>query len=131
MFFEIQIWTTLSRVLKVFHKRETILVLNASKVNGCNKLHVQKRRADTHRSSTGHAVDEVGTNAKKAGTRPALYDAGVNVFYFAPLASFPMSEKSGRYIDITMEPIVTPRKAMSTGSIIARRSAIAVSTSSS
>lgn len=52
-------------------------------------------------------------------------------FYFPPPDSFPISEKSGRYIDMTIEPIVTPRKAISTGSIIASRSAMAVSTSSS
>ena len=53
------------------------------------------------------------------------------VSYFVPLASFPMREKSGRYIEMTMPPMVTPRKAIRTGSINASRSAMAVSTSSS
>ena len=51
--------------------------------------------------------------------------------YFVPLESFPMSEKSGRYIEITIDPMVTPRNAMRTGSIKPSRSAMAVSTSSS
>lgn len=51
--------------------------------------------------------------------------------YFAPLASFPIKVNSGRYIEITIEPMVTPRKAISAGSINASKSAIAESTSSS
>lgn len=51
--------------------------------------------------------------------------------YFGPPASLPMREKSGMYIAMTIEPMVTPRKAISAGSIIAKRSAMAESTSSS
>ena len=51
--------------------------------------------------------------------------------YLPGLASFPMRVNSGRYIEMTMPPIVTPRKAIRTGSIIESRSAMAESTSSS
>lgn len=51
--------------------------------------------------------------------------------YLAPLASFPIKVNSGRYIEMTMPPMVMPRKAMRTGSIIASKSAMAESTSSS
>ena len=37
--------------------------------------------------------------------------------YFAPPDSFPIRVKSGRYIEMTIPPMVTPRKAMRTGSI--------------
>ncbi len=42
-----------------------------------------------------------------------------------------ISLKMGRYIDITIKPMVTPRNTMRNGSIIAVRFAVVLSTSSS
>lgn len=51
--------------------------------------------------------------------------------YFPPPASLPMSVNSGRYIAITIVPIVTPRNKIIAGSIRLSKFAIAASTSCS
>jgi hypothetical protein len=44
--------------------------------------------------------------------------------YLLPPESFPKNAKNGRYIEMTIEPILTPNKAICAGAIIAKISAI-------
>src|ERR1041385_2472947 len=48
-----------------------------------------------------------------------------------PCDSFPISENIGRYIETTIDPMVTPRNPIKAGSISVKRFAIAASTSCS
>lgn len=63
--------------------------------------------------------------------KTAVFQVGFYLCPLIPAASLPINVNNGKYIAITIPPIVTPKNTIKSGSIKESISAIAASTSSS